>query len=287
MTSYRSLAVYAVTSLTLIALVSEQAFSDGQPIAELKFVETNVDNEPDGQGDYRTKSVSGNVKIVVRAGNESTLFRLYVTYDGQSWSEADDATPQPTFYSDLTFYYIVTDEATIPAIQVAGSPVEFSAIRGIRVTSDDGSAENTLLTITVNDPQSLDVSLVDAEFENPSVLTAEAWIEWKQELIWPENENEDVILYTIGQPGTVPLSNQSIPADFPLAMDANDAEDAHEVWRLRRCSGSWGIRFLFVDFPESRLSGEDDNFATAIFIRGTNGSIDAISDDSYEYLVLE
>ena len=41
---------------------------------------------------------------------------------------------------------------------------------------------------------------------------------------------------------------------------------------------------MFLRFPVERLTGDDDNIATAIFVRGANGGITAISSDSYEHL---
>lgn len=265
-----------------------------EPIANLKVVTTNVDNEPDPAGDYRITRVSCDTRVMVRAGDVETVFRLYITYDDgfQEWRKVDTETAAPTNWKLLDFSYMIGDEATAADIRASGTPVEFDAIRGIRVTCDDGSVEDEILRVTPSDIPSLSVELVDGEFEGADppgglpTLTVEAWVEWKEELIWPENEKADMVLYTVGEQATIPIPGQTIPANFPLTLNASDAQGGFEVWRFKRCGGSWGVKFSFVDFPGERLTGALHNTATGILIRtaGPTGDIiGAISDDTFSY----
>jgi hypothetical protein len=291
MSRTKIISVYVVTFLVAFVFSNQRSFSYQAgpvitPLATLKYVEANINNAPDGQGDYVTTLVSSAARVVVRAGNSSnsSQFKLYITYDGLTWLEVDSKTVGQSVYGELRFGYLIADPVVIPGMRANGHPFEFNAISGIKVTCDDGSGVVNLLTVNGDDPAELYVSLMDGEFENPNTLTVEALLEWRHELIWPEPDGEDLVVYTIGQPGTIPLSGQSIPADCPLAMDSNDSDGAYEVWRFKRCSGSWGVRFEFFNFPEVRLQGDDENIALAILVRGALGNIDAISDSSFESL---
>lgn len=260
----------------------------------MEYVIANVDTVADGQGDYVTTKVEGRAKFMVRASNNSSTseFRLYITYGLlNDWRLADSETVHQTCWRSLETGYVIADEAVLPAMRAQGLPFEFALISGIKVTVDDGTGERPLLTVMCNDPQDLHLSMVDGEFENPNtppfILTVESQLEWKQDIRQPEDE--DLILYTVGEPGTVPLNGQTIPDDFALAGNKNDNNGAYEVWRFKRCSQSWGKVVEFIDFPASRLFGDpignDDNFAAAILVRSAEGRIDAISDASYEHTV--
>jgi hypothetical protein len=93
-----------------------------------------------------------------------------------------------------------------------------------------------------------------------------------------------VVLYTVGQAATIPVVGQNIPVDFPLAMNPGDTQGLVEKYRCRESGGSWGIRFLFVDFPVARLvGGVATGNATAILvdIDKSTGEILAISSDTF------
>ncbi len=184
-------------------------------------------------GDYYVSRASCNVKVMVRAAEETTVFTLYITYDGQTWESAQTETVRPTWWDDLNYSFAVSDEQTAYAIRQTGNPVRLDWIAGIKVTSDDGGGERPILTVLGRDLLTLDVSLVDGEFDTvfefKPQLSVETWVEWKHDLIWPENKDEDVVLYTVGQAGGVPMVGQSIPADYPLAVNKGAADGVYEV----------------------------------------------------------
>ncbi len=184
----------------------------------------------------------------------------------------------------------------VPEMQVQNPYIEFAPIDGIKVTTSDASGETPLLTIMRSQVSELSLNLGRGEFEDPEVLTVESQIEWRKNLDWPESNSEDLVLYTVGQSGTVPLAGQSIPMDFPLATNEHDPEGAFEVYsdrferngklRVERCGGSWGIHTQFVDFPLERLQDNQDHCtATAILvdIDKLTGNIIAMDDFSYKF----
>ncbi len=278
--------------LILIGVISCLAVNVGKcQSVQLVEVYSNVDNdysendETSGEG-YGGEGYGGDPYVVTRlkqkvrvlvnnSAQHPVSFALYTT--GASEKLRDYVNNlQPYGYEYLEYEI---DEQSNPNLEAISSfRVERRYLEHV-ATLLSGSEDDYMGSIRISESKPPGWMVPEGWTIGGSVFTKYLQVSWGRVLEWPEEPGEKYELYTwpVAIPSTAPTMNETLPYG---------PQEATGFSQVNRASGSWGMRYVAVDFPIDRcmlLPSESDGeidespsvyYGDVYFSRTLDGVID-------------
>lgn len=246
---------FGVLSLLVLGFLCSAGYCQQlEPIARIQEIEVNVDNEtnPLIENDYYISKAKHVVTVIVEnPTNSSCSFGLY-TLDG-AYNEIlrDSCTLTAGAYQSLNYWVMEVSPS---------GPYELD---GIRVKRLWNGSLSTLIDVDYDDFSGMNITpgITGAGWDvtqgwslGGTVFDKRIAVSWGRPLLWPEPESEkyQIVTWPLGE--NLPLHGE----DMEYADNPGETTGAWVFSEIKRSSGSWGLRHVYLDFPIQRCQLRPD-----------------------------